>query len=149
MNGCFSAIKRDEQRGERSCCKVCTTGWHREGAHRAPNLLFPAPALLVCSVSGPWVFRGWRKLGGLRILEGLTSCDHHVRKVDKGCTPTPKPNLGLQQDPVQACLLEGARGPQTCGMLAAAGGCWSASGPCGPNQSCDLFGLSLLLGISQ
>lgn len=51
MNGCFSAIKRDEQRGERSCCKVCTTGWHREGARRAPNLLFPAPALLVCSLS--------------------------------------------------------------------------------------------------
>lgn len=50
MDGCFSAIERGERRGERSCCKVCTTALHGEGAHRAPNLQFPAPALFVCSL---------------------------------------------------------------------------------------------------
>lgn len=34
-------------------------------------------------------------------------------------------------------------------VLAAAGGCWSASGPHGPNQSYDLSGLGLLQGGSQ
>lgn len=38
---------------------------------------------------------GVRRLERAGKSSGLTLCDPHVRKVDEGCTPTPKPTLGL------------------------------------------------------
>lgn len=109
---------------------VYTSGMRQEGACHAPSLLFPAPALLICSLShsGPWVFL---RLGNtersLDIGRSLFLWSVHKKlREEMFLYPTWNPILGLQWKWSEACLL-GAHGAHSSRIRTAAGGGWFRS----------------------